>query len=193
MYLNHKRKEMNSMPPRGLKGNAKPKDFKSSYRCCNDCASRTCTNRCKEDCKTCGVVADIKWVEEMEARYSSKLVFQKPEDKVKTGGKPKNSKPSVEVKKSLDPEAKKARDREARRKRRLARKAKNKGKNKSNDVLILHFPLLLPLQMLFGFHHFSNLLMLTMVTILPIIWILTLNTVIWTPSKKCLRVAMNEE
>lgn len=106
----------------------KPKDFKSSYRCCNDCTNRTCTNRCKDDCKTCGVVADVKWVEEMEARYSSKLVFQKPEDKVKTEAKPNNNKPKVESKKSLDSEDKKARDREARRKRRLARKAKNKGK-----------------------------------------------------------------
>lgn len=46
----------------------KPKDFEHSYQCCNSCNNKKCTNRCKDDCKTCGLVADKEWIEQMKPK-----------------------------------------------------------------------------------------------------------------------------
>ena len=107
----------------------KPKDFEHSYQCCNSCNNKRCTNRCKDDCNTCGLLASQKWVK-AEEKSRNRLDFGQKQMPV--GGKSSTKKPKEKtskkvstVKQTVDPALAK---KEARRLRRLARKSRlNKG------------------------------------------------------------------
>ena len=101
----------------------KPKDFESSHQCCNSCNSKSCTNRCKDDCKTCGMVVEAGWIKELKNIYYRSSVLTQTDSKTDKNVVPRKKVEKVpEQPLVMDKEAKK---REARRKRRLARKAKN--------------------------------------------------------------------
>lgn len=99
----------------------RPRTGESIYQCCNSCNNKTCTNRCKDDCNTCGLLADKSWVQKFTVEQTKVSLPVKPR-------KPRTE--EIEREEALAKAQEELRSaelakREARKKRREARKARN--------------------------------------------------------------------
>lgn len=101
----------------------KPKDIEHSYQCCNSCNNRKCTNRCKDDCNTCGLVADQEFIDSLKPKVEAveEVAIIKPK---KAASKKQIVNSNIEVEKPTKRLVSEEEKREARRRRRMARKNK---------------------------------------------------------------------